>query len=162
MQGASEELKGKLTDTSNTNTLKLTASKAPWNFDAWEVGTWNFLFLGSLCLFCGSFQGECLFVTRSKGHPKFEVSAFQVYFLPNNFSNFSFHILNLDEFDDISIYIYISSTSDSEIQVCNFLRGTLLLNQVWESWAGSERRCWLQAQKIHPKIHRSTKNKLRH
>lgn len=29
-----------------TDTLKLTASKAPWNFDAWEVGTWNFLFLG--------------------------------------------------------------------------------------------------------------------
>ena len=32
------------------------------------------------------------------------------------------------------IFQYISSTSESEIQV-NFLRGTLLLNQVWEAWA---------------------------
>ena len=120
MQGASEELKGKLTNTLDTDyqyrTLKLTASKAPWNFDAWEVGTWNFLFLGPFACFALRFQGECLFVARSKGHLKLAVSEYQIYFLPNNFSNFSFHILDLDEFDDISIYFIYFGLSNSGLQ----------------------------------------------
>ena len=102
--------------------------------------------------FAVRFQGECLFVTSSKGHLKFlRIRIFECIFDQKSSPTLAFISCI---WTNLMIFQYISSTSDSEIQV-NFLRGTLLLNQVWEAWAGSEWRCWLEAAKIHPKTHRS-------
>lgn len=133
--------------------MKLTASKAPWNFDAWEVGTWNFLFLGTnFACFPVRFQGECLLVTSSKGHLKFEVSEYKIYVLPKIFSNFSFNILYLDEFDDISIYFIYFGLWNSGLQ---FFERNTSAEPSLGGVSGSEWRCWLEAAKIHPKTHRS-------